>query len=382
MKYPFSFLSLCANILCLLVGPSVMAQLTIMVTDLPEPAHKDSIYISGDFEGWSGGNEKYRLHKVDNNYLITLEKQQDAIKFKFTKGSWESVEVKANGSQTENREYSFSENKDTLKVKIEEWSGQFKKISTATTNVKLLAKDFYMPGLDKKRNIWIYLPPSYDGSSQRFPVIYMHDGQNLFDDALAFSGEWEVDETLNRLSNEKKLNLIVVGIENGGAERINEYTPWTLPAYPAEPMGEAYIESIATTLKPFVDEQYRTLADNQNTVIMGSSLGGLISYYAALKNPLVFGKSAVFSPSFELAPSSYDFAKNHSNIKNSRMYVMAGDLESEKMVNRIQEMSNLMTAEGFPVSNIHLNVVKGGEHNETLWKNQFEAAILWLFLDE
>jgi alpha-glucosidase len=359
-----------------------MAQVTIIITDLPENAPEGNIYISGDFEGWSGGNEKYRLNKVNQHYMITLPEQEDAIQFKFTRGSWNTVEIKADGSQTDNRDYSFIKKHDTLKVSIENWADQLKKVSTATNNVKLMAQDFYLPGLDKKRAIWIYLPPAYDMSTQRFPVIYMHDGQNLFDDALAFSGEWEVDETLNRLSKEKNLNLIVVGIENGGAERINEYTPWSLPKYPAEAQGEAYIESIAKTLKPFVDDHYRTLPDDQNTVIMGSSLGGLISHYAALKSPQVFGKSGVFSPSFELSPSSFDFAKKQSNIKNSRMYILAGDQESEMMVDKMMEMVDVMTSEGFPSSNINLKIVYGGEHNEILWKNEFEAAVLWLFLDE
>jgi predicted alpha/beta superfamily hydrolase len=356
-----------------------MAQVTIVITGLPENTPEESIYISGDFEGWSGGNEKYRLNKVDKNYMITLPEREDAIKFKFTKGSWDTVEVKADGGQTDNRAYSFMNKNDTLKVKIEQWSDGLTKVSTATTNVKLLARDFYLPGLDKNRTIWIYLPPSYNISSQRFPVIYMHDGQNLFDDALAFSGEWEVDETLDRLSKEKDLNLIVVGIENGGVERINEYTPWNLPKYPAEAKGDAYITSITETLKPFVDDHYRTLPDSENTAIMGSSLGGLISHYAALKNPEIFGKSGVFSPSFELSPSSFDFAKRQSNITSSKMYVMAGDHESDMMDEKMTEMIELMTSEGFPASKLNLKIVPGGEHNETLWKNEFEEAVLWLF---
>ena len=360
-----------------------MAQVTIVITELPDNSYNDSIYISGDFEGWSGGNKKYRLNKVRDHYTITLDNDQlQHINFKFTKGSWSTVEVNADGSNLENRAYSFAKKKDTLKISIEKWSDKTETISTATDNVKLLADTFFMPGLNKKRRIWIYLPSSYQNSSKSYPVIYMHDGQNLFDDAIAFSGEWSVDETLNRLSMEKKLELIVVGIENGGEERISEYSPWDIPKYNAKAQGDAYVNFIIEALKPYVDNEYRTLSNSTNTAIMGSSLGGVISHYAALKKSDIFGKSAVFSPSFELFPDSFEFAKKHAGLKNSKMYLMAGDQESEFMVYKMNEMAEIMTLAEFPKSNIRLKVVKGGEHNENLWKNEFEEAITWLFLSE
>jgi alpha-glucosidase len=361
------------------MGHAMMAQVTMVITELPNGSEEDTIYISGNFEEWSGGSEKYQLKKLNDNFTITLDESQPVIEFKFTKGSWDSVELNADGSNKENRTYSFEKKKDTLKISIEKWSDDADPISTAMSNVSVLADGFYMPELNKNRKVWIYLPLSYENSSKKYPVIYMHDGQNLFDDELAYSGEWGVDETLNRLSKEKKLEFIVIGIENGGADRISEYAPWGLPKYNAKAQGDAYINFIIETLKPYVDREYRTLSDRNNTAIMGSSLGGIISYYAAIKHPEIFGKSGVFSPSFSLFPTCFDFTEKHARIENSKMYMMAGDQESDNMVNDMNIMIETMSNTGFPETNIKSRVVIGGKHNESLWKSEFMDAITWLF---
>jgi len=207
----------------------------------------------------------------------------------------------------------------------------------------------------------------------------MHDGQNLFDEATSFGGEWQVDETLNELYKNNNFGLIVVGIDNDGSKRMDEYSPWKSSTYNGGGEGDAYLDFIVKTLKPFVDEKYRTLVDKQNTAIMGSSLGGLISHYAALKYPDTFGLIGVFSPAFGFSESSYDFATTHSNIEDVSMYFLAGDNESPNMVNNMNKMTTLMKSKGFNQKNVISKIVPGGEHNEKLWREHFEEAILWLF---
>jgi len=382
MNQTAAFLSVILKIICVFMGHTIMAQVTMVITELPNGSAEDEIYISGNFEKWSGGSEKYKLKKLNGNYRITLNDSQSEIEFKFTKGTWDSVELNADGSNKGNRTYSFEKKNDTLEISIERWSDQTASMSTAMSNVKILAEDFFMPELNKNRKIWIFLPSSYENSSQKYPVIYMHDGQNLFDDKLAYGGEWGVDESLNRLSKEKKLDFIVIGIENGGAERISEYSPWDLSKYNAKAEGEAYVNFIIETLKPYVDDNYRTLSDRNSTAIMGSSLGGIISHYAALKHPEIFGKSVVFSPSFSLYPQFLDFTEEHARIKNSKMYFMAGDQESANMVNDMNTIVEVMLNAGFPKTNIKSKIVVGGEHNESLWKNEFQNAITWLYLSD
>ena len=296
------------------------SQVTFVVDKLPENTPENgNIFISGDFEGWTGGQEQYKLSQGKNTYFITLPKQNKTINFKFTQGSWNSVETDIEGNNSNNRTYTFKSEYDTLHIEILIWANTAIKKSTAAENVSVLSEEFYMPQLDRNRKIWIYLPPGYDVSDKNYPVMYMHDGQNLFDSNTSYSGEWEVDETLNKLYQEKGFELIVIGIDNGGDKRLDEYSPWKNKNYGGGE-GEAYVDFIVKNLKPYVDKNYKTISDKNNTAIMGSSMGGLISYYAALKHPDVFGKTGVFSPSFWFSNESFAYAKTQGDIKDTKMY--------------------------------------------------------------
>jgi alpha-glucosidase len=367
-------------ILIILLFQKTHSQVTFLIDKFPEntPDNK-SIYISGDFEGWTGGEERYKLSQNKNTYYITLPYQEGVINFKFTQGSWNTVETDSDGNNIENRSYISSKLKDTIKIEIANWNQNTPKKSTASTNVFILSKAFKIPQLNRTRRIWIYLPPDYDISKKSYPVLYMHDGQNLFDEATSFSGEWQVDETLNELYINKNFGLIVIGIDNGGSKRMDEYSPWINTKYNGGGEGNAYLDFIVETLKPYVDRNYRTLADKQNTAIMGSSLGALISHYAALKYPDTFGLIGVFSPAFGFSETSYDFASKNSNIEDVDMYFLVGDNENPTMVGNMNKMISLMKSNGFAQKNIISKVVSGGEHNEKLWRENFEEAILSLF---
>ena len=371
-------------LLFFLAIPNLFSQVTFIVENLQDNNTKNtSIYISGDFEGWTGGQEKYKLSQNNNHYSITLPKQEGSINFKFTQGSWETVET---GIQ-DNRKYTFGNKTETVKIKISNWEDNTLKESTATKNVSILSEDFYIPQLDKKRRIWVYLPPNYDTSNKSYPVMYMHDGQNLFDNNTSYAGEWEVDETLNKLYQDKRFELIVIGIDNAGEKRMDEYSPWKHKEYGGGE-GDAYIDFVVKTLKPYVDNNYRTKSNQENTAIMGSSMGGLISFYATLQYPKVFGKSVVYSPSFWFSDQSFDLAKNHRNLKNTKMYLLAGGKEGanniafneiSQTVMDMNKMVAILKEGGFSSDNIRTKVVPDGQHNEALWRDNFEEAILWLF---
>jgi len=314
-----------------LIIQNSFCQVTFVIENLPQNTPKNtSIYISGDFEGWTGGQKKYKLQQNNNSYSITLPKQNETIHFKFTQGSWITVETDKNGNNLKNRNYTFNKVNDTVKIDIQSWSEGKVKKSTATKNVSILSEDFHMPQLNRKRKIWLYLPPDYQTSLKKYPVIYMHDGQNLFDKSTSFSGEWQVDETLNHLYKEKGIEVIVVGIDNGGEKRLEEYSPWINSKYGGGE-GNAYVDFLVQTLKPYIDNHYRTLSDQQNTAIIGSSMGGLISFYATLKYPDIFGKSGIYSTSFWFSDQSFSYAKNHGNLKNTKMYFLAGDKEGDNV---------------------------------------------------
>lgn len=372
-----------------LFGLNLMAQVTIVVDELPEETPKDaSIFISGGFEDWTGGQEQYKLEKKDGKHQITIQTSENLL-FKFTQGSWQSVECNNKGEAIDNRNYIFDKANDTLHVKIAGWTNSFdiEKASTASNNVSVISEDFAIPKLDRKRRIWIYLPPDYKTSNTSYPVVYMHDGQNLFDNKTSFSGEWNADETMNTLFRDKNLKLIIVGIDNGGDKRLDEYSPWKNDKYGGGE-GKTYVEFIANTLKPYIDNNYNTLTDKANTAIIGSSMGGLTSYYAGLKYPEIFGKVGVYSPAFWFAPEIKQYTKQKGNISDTKMYFLAGGQEGvnntsfeeiSQTVKDMYEVIDILKAQGFNPKNINSKVVPEGQHNEELWRANLEETILWLF---
>lgn len=357
---------------------------TLVVTNLPSnhDFSKD-IYISGDFEGWSGGRPELKLEKKDKTYQITLPNHKENIQYKFTLGSWETVELDAKKQNIENRTYTFKEHPEMIQVSIDAWSNgnNNETISTKQPNVETFAEAFEIPQLNTTRKIQVYLPPKYDSSKKSYPVLYIHDGQNVFDKATSYSGEWEVDETLNKLHQTHGLDVIVVSIDNS-EKRMQEYTAWEHEKYDA-PKGKEYIDFIAKTLKPAIDQKYRTKKEAKNTAIMGSSMGGLISHYAAFQYPNVFGKAGIFSPSFWFSDEIISFTKwRLAKAKNSKIYYLMGEKEGGNMVIDMQKIIHTIKTNGFPETNIASKFSPNGTHSEAFWRAELKEALLWLFAED
>lgn len=243
--------------------------------------------------------------------------------------------------------------------------------STASKNVSTFTIE--APQLKASKKIWIYLPKDYSATAKKYSVIYMHDAQNLFDAKTSFSGEWNVDEKLDSL----KAPVIVVGIEHGNEKRINELTPFKNEKYGGG-NADNYLDFIVKTLKPYIDTNYRTKPKAKNTIIMGSSLGGLVSYYAILKYPETFGKAGVFSPAFWFSNDIYTLTEQTPKIK-TKIYFLCGDKESDDMVKDMTKMERLLdTKRCYCLHLTKSKIVKGGEHNEKLWRDNFVKAVLWL----
>ena len=251
--------------------------------------------------------------------------------------------------------------------------------STAGPGVHVLAQRVAMPGLGRERTVRLYLPPSYESAPQRrYPVIYMHDAQNLFDDATSFAGEWGVDETLDELARTRGFEAIVVGIDHGDGERIHELSPWTNPKYgPAQ--GEQYMAFVVDVVKPFVDARYRTQPGRESTAIAGSSMGGLISHYALLRYPQVFGKAAILSPSYWFAGEVYTQTAAHPWPSGTRTYFYIGGREGDESVPDVDRMIALLRTQAHAAGDIALHVEPGAEHSERAWRAEFPRAVAWLF---
>ncbi len=234
------------------------------------------------------------------------------------------------------------------------------------------------------RDILVYLPPNYDTQTRDYPVLYMHDGQNIFDDLTAYAGEWGVDESAELLAA-RGLECIVVGIPNGGEARLDEYGPWEderLKQHSATGHGGRALEYLAFLLgnvKPLVDSSFRTSRLKSQTGISGSSMGGLVSLWAALEARETFGFCAALSSSFWLGGKLEDFVEARVS-PDLRIYLDVGGKESNVKAQQNaylkanRKMRDLLESQGYDL--VYLEDANG-IHNEADWKRRFPAALEW-----
>lgn len=341
------------------------------------PRSKDvtpQYFIAGNFNNWAAGDSAFRFKKADDgSYWIEKQLKPDAYEFKITRGNWDKVEAAANGNAIGNRVFQLK--KDTLiKINVANWADEFAKQlpkHTASVNVHVVDSAFSIPQLDAKRKVWIYLPPSYANSTKRYPVLYMHDGQNLFDEFTGGYGEWGVDEVLDSIIAKGGKEYIVVGIDHGGPERLKEYNPYD--SQYGKGKGKAYVDFLVHNLKPYIDQHYRTKTDYKNTSIAGSSMGGLISMYAIATYPKVFGNAGIFSPAFWLGKAIETDLKNAiKDLAKHKIYFVAGNLEGKMMINDMQSAYHILDPTG-QHKNIKVLEKADGKHNEAFWHREFPA---------
>lgn len=347
------------------------------ISPLPGQSLPDTMFIAGSFNSWDPADKKYCFQKdASGNYFFETRLADAMHEFKITRGSWGKVECRKSGADIQNRVLKLSSD-TTIHLVVEEWADHFIKKprhSTASNNVHIIDTAFRIPQLNRVRRIWIYLPPDYSASNSRYAVMYMHDGQNVFDDSTSFAGEWGVDELMDSIGAKKK-EMIVVGIDNGGAKRINEYCPYDMERF-GKGEGDQYLEFLVKTLKPYIDKNYRTKKDKQDTYIAGSSMGGLISMYAVLKYPKVFGGAGVFSPAFWVGPKIFDDIEKKGRQVNSKIYLYCGGQENETMepdmMKAFEEMRSVSK------SKMETSVRPDGKHTESVWREEFPLFYLWL----
>ena len=247
-----------------------------------------------------------------------------------------------------------------------------------------VAPRLYSPQLGNQRDVLVYLPPSYHYSQGSYPVIYMHDGQNLFDNATSFAGEWGVDETMEQLAYQEGLEAIIVGILNAGAHRLAEYTPFH-DAHMGGGRGDAYLDFLVETVKPLIDSDFRTLPSRRTTGIMGSSLGGLISLYAFFSHSAVFGFAGVMSPSLWFAEGAiYDYVAA-APFRPGKLYLDAGTRElGEQPSGRfhragVRRMKGILVRKGYrPLRDLMHVEEQWAGHSESSWGRRLGPALRFL----
>lgn len=238
----------------------------------------------------------------------------------------------------------------------------------------------FLPG---ERDVIVYLPAEYQANpTRRFPVLYMQDGQNLFDPATAFGGTaWQVGETADRLIAEGAIQpLVIVGIYNTGKQRVREYTPSRVRKLGGGGANR-YGRMLLKEIKPFIDSEYRTLSGPAHTGLGGSSLGGLVTIYLGLRYPRIFGRLAAVSPSIWWDRRwIVSYAARFRSKARPRIWLDVGTREAEHTAEDARALRDVLSRKGWRhIQDLHYEEIEGGQHNEAAWAQRVGPALRFLF---
>lgn len=361
------------------INPTINTGLHIILTT--DENDNRPIYISGNFNNWRTQDKEFIMEKIgDNSYHYKFSYDFDyplELLYKFTKGDWSEVEIDKNGNRTENR--STKNHTGIQNEHVARWRKNWLPYKPSfLPQVLLISDEFEIPQLNKTRKIWALLPHDYDNSSENYPVMYLQDAQNLFNNN-AKHGNWEIDKKLAVMAEYKIGKIIIIAIEHAEEDRIKEYNVGKTVL--GKGQGKKYIRFVTETLKPFVDSNFRTKKEREFTGIGGSSMGGLITVFSGLMYPEVYGKLMVFSPSLWVVPKL--IVNSENDAEDTKIYLYAGGDESETMIEYVQNFKNNIIASEFVKDKmkINLSINKEGKHNETFWGDEFPKAIEWLFFN-
>jgi predicted alpha/beta superfamily hydrolase len=358
------------------------------------PAGTDAqaqLYLAGSLEAvgnWKADGRPL-VRQPDGSYLLELSVgASQRLEYKITRGSWQTVEKGPAGEELANRVLEPKAD-STQRVTVARWADATG-ATPPTTRQSTVRGDvrvhemFHSTVLSNDRKLLVYLPPGYDKAADRYPVLYMHDGQNLFDAATSFAGEWNADETADALIKTGTVKpVIIVGIENRGAERMDEYTP----TRDADHGGKAhlYARFVVEEVKPFIDSTYRTLRDRRNTAVGGSSLGGLVSLYLCQKYSDSIGACAAISPALGWDDGQFlrELIARPDMLKDVRLWLDMGTQEGSNpvlSVQRCEELAGALRREGWvDGKDLIWRKVVGAGHNEAAWSERFGEVLVFLF---
>lgn len=341
------------------------------------------VFITGNFNNWAPADPSWKMHQNDARHFSftfdSIDTLPDEIEYKFTRGSWNDVELDAYGNEPPHNRI-ISRYERCVEDEVTNWrrNGKFHN-DRYLPLVNIISEQFEIPQLIKTRRITALLPWNYYETDKHYPVIYLQDGQNLFDDFAPF-GSWGLAKRLAFLAERGKADFIVIAIDHAESERIAEFTPTLPTSVLGAGDGEKYARFLTETLKPYIDSHYRTRPEREFTGIGGSSMGGLISIYAAMLHPDKYSRLMLFSPSFWVTPNLPIRFIDEVPQFEGRIYIYGGGRESEMLVGRLQafyDKINTVNHERNLQARLSINPM--GRHSELEWGREFPIAAEWLF---
>ncbi|MDZ4708288.1 MAG: alpha/beta hydrolase-fold protein [Saprospiraceae bacterium] len=373
MKQSYIILFLLAFFACK-TSPRQTERTVKIVLDTEEAlSEADTIYLTGNTNKLGDWNPKgmAMTRRSESRWEKSFTVPDSTLlHFKFTLGSFEREAVSNRGNIPGNNEMFIIEDTEVYFV-LEDWKNPLAPVQVSAGKVMLHVVN-PLNGL-ASRKVTVWLPDSYEMEpNKKFPVLYLHDGQNQFDGSKTFNGqEWKIDETLNKLDKEEKIRVpICVAIDNTMA-RMEEYGSVTAQS--------AYADFIVHQLKPFIDSLYRTLPDRRNTATMGASLGGLIAFHLSWYHNETFSMAACLSPGFRYKnlDLSAELKKYKGPKKDILLYIDNGTagIESELQPG-IDATVNFLKSNGYPVD---YTIAEGAEHTEEAWASRVAQPMILFF---
>ncbi|WP_138477383.1 alpha/beta hydrolase [Dyadobacter bucti] len=359
--------------------------LEVLTIELETPPFDNRpVYITGNFCKWLPDLEEFRMTLVaPGHYRFQFPEDMELpvpLEYKYTRGGWNQVELDRFGQPYANR--TITQTEGVIEDFVTRWQTDKSKKESLLPIIEVLSETFEIPQLNKKRRVHVLLPHGYyENPEVRYPVLYMTDAQNLFGDGSPY-GNWQIDKSLTKLAAEDKADVIIVAIDHGDEERIQEFSPYDNPRL-GKGLGSLFLKFVIETLKPVVDAKYRTKPDRLNTGMGGSSVGGLLSIYAALMFPHIFGRLMIFSPSLWISQRVYFDAIHFFEPFETRIYLYAGGKEGANMLPNFTKFQETLKNQGFGYSRVKINtsIDPQGEHSEKYWSREFPLALEWLFFE-
>ncbi len=366
-------------------------QIKFMVSPPQGYDAKDTVHLVGDFNDWALNGPMANKLTLENGKLVTwISTTETSLHFTFVKNKdWQQLPASEQGKSLCTYFQQLDSAQVSVSADIPAWKTDPPRLlteSSLTGHIETLSQ-FQMPQLQRSADILVFLPPSYKtDTTLRYPVLYMLDGQNVFDAQTAYSDEWRVDEILSQMyQNQSAADLIVVAIPNG-KDRCQEYNPWDFVNRNSEPVegkGKHTMAFIRDTLKPVIDQKFRTQVLQSG--LAGSSLGGLMALYSAIEHHDIFKFVAAFSPALDIYNAEgknvlFEALKG-KHLSGTKIYFDIGKVEYGDF-SRIESLSSQLS-QAYQGDNVMLKLVKDpqGRHCEQDWSKRFPDAIKWLTSD-
>ncbi len=351
------------------------AQLTIRVIAVQKIPKTDSMVVMGNqaaFGNWFDFSKGKMTRKNDTTWVLKSSfPVNTSIEFQITHGSYYKNALYTSGKYQAPKVPFVLKKDTTIVIRPENWNDLFNR---SVTGAIKYYHNFEDHGLKYTRDVKVWLPPSYATSpDKRYPVLYAHDGQNVFSLNSPYNGEWRMDETADSLMRLGKINeFIIVAIDNT-KDRWAEYS--------GDIEGMAYINFVVNNLKPFIDAHFRTKPDRENTAVIGSSMGGLISFYMVWLHPEVFSKAACLSSGF-----AYDDGHIADKVSASakklppcRLYMDCGDQDIDHVFLPDNNRMDALLEAKHPEIKLLYKVYPGDKHNEYAWARRLDIPMIYLF---